>query len=205
MSALITSIIPAQRFETIRDKIAEILALELLNQQTLIVADEGEFVAPTVWTDRYVTFDKTELPALVVSLGTGEYSNQNPISAEGVYSYFIDVYANAESEEDVDGYKLSNAKMARIMGMVRYILSSPFYQVLGLARGYILNRTIQSLGVFTAKDVQDALSDAVGRMVLTVRAVETQDGQPTITLEGMDTIFMIEETDRGNRLISNYE
>lgn len=204
MSAVITSIIPVQRFETIRDKIALVLAEELANQQVLVEGDGGEFTAPTVWTDRYVPFDKTELPALVVSFGLGEYSNQTQISAEGVYSYFIDVYANAENEEDTDGYKLSNAKMARIMGMVRYILTSPAYKTLGLPAGYILNRQPQNIGVYTAKDVQDALSDSVGRMVFNVRAVENQDGDPVINLEGMDTTFMIAETDKGNKLVTNY-
>lgn len=205
MSALITSIIPVQNYELIRDRIGLILATELANQQILIEADSGEFVAPTVWIDRYVPFDKTEMPAVNVAFGNGEYSNQNQISAEGVYTYFIDCYTNADTEDDTDGYTLSMAKLDRIMGMIRYILSSPFYATLNFPRGFILNRTIQSMGVFTKQDVQDALSDSVGRILFTVRAVETQNGQTGVALEETGTTFKLGSTNKGFKVVTNLE
>jgi hypothetical protein len=204
VSALITSIIPVQNFELIRDAIGVILATELANQQTLIEDDGGEFTAPEVWVDRYVTLDKTELPAVVVTYGNGEYANQTQIVTEGTYTYFIDTYCNAETEDDTDGYRLSMAKVDRIMGMIRYILSSPFYKTLGFQAGFILNRTIQSMGVFSKQDVQDALSDGVGRLVFTVRVTELQSGQPIADFDGIDTIFYLSDTGEGYKLITDF-
>ena len=74
MASIIDGIIPAQQYETIRDKIGLILYEELVNQFTL-TTDEDLNVK--VFVERFVAFDKTDFPCLNVVFSGGNYDNKN--------------------------------------------------------------------------------------------------------------------------------
>ena len=71
---MINTLIGQQKFELIRDRIAEILSTEIANQATIEGHDlwtENIFV----WLERTAPFDKSELPCINVSMSSGEFDN----------------------------------------------------------------------------------------------------------------------------------
>jgi hypothetical protein len=146
----------------------------LADQKTRIIADGGDasFIPATVNIERYTAFDLTELPAINVKYGNTDYGNQDVRVMDGNNYYFIDFHARADETDETPGMQLSNIALLRLMGMVRFILSSGDYPTLGFPGGVVLNRSVQSIGVFTRENIPDALSETMGRMVYAVRAPE---------------------------------
>ena len=88
MAALITYAIPTQRFETIRDAIGGIIAVELAGQKSItgeIIFNAGVFV------ERFIPFDNTELPSVNIYFESVNFSNNDHTSQTGDINYIIDV------------------------------------------------------------------------------------------------------------------
>lgn len=186
---LITYQIPEQNFELIRDAIGSLLALELASQD--ITNDV------TVWRDRFITFDASELPAINVSYDNTPYDNQNPKTRRGINKYFIDVKVNAKHTKDEKGDVTASLKCERIAGVVAYILSSTEYYMLGFQPGTVQSRWVESLQMGRIAD-EDVLHTIVCRVTLNVIANEmVTDGSAGELLEEITTRVTLNETDEG--------
>lgn len=178
MPALIGTAIPRQNFEVIRDKLAAILALELPHQHAL---DSSIPNISKVYIERYVDINsETELNAINVSISRGDFTNQTLFKADGTYTYNVDVYTSAPTTDatgPADQYAM--VLMQRLVGVIRSIFTNPQYKSLGLTPGILIGLPVVARFFVADKStVTDALSDVIGRLQLTIRAIEViNDGE----------------------------
>jgi hypothetical protein len=192
--SVITTIIAPQSFEIVRDRIGEILADELHSQWILASLTTVE---PTVWTERFVPFDKEELPVVNVSLEKGDYSNQDVLKSDGTYRFNIDCYTRAASTDTEAGDVLAVYKLHRLSGLCRAILEHTKYKTLGFVPPFIMNRHIESISLASPADAADATSVVMDRMVLVVRVPEYNGVFVPNLIAGYETSVKLDLTDRG--------
>lgn len=193
--ALINGIIEQQNFELVRDKIGEILKIELQNQfslnPTLKVLDSKVFV------ERFIKFDKSELPAINVFFNSGNYSNQTALKQDGTYQYNIDMFTSAKSTDLKRGDSLSLVNLQRLAGVVRSILQSSFYIRLGFAAPSISHRSVKSIQISEPQQNMDGSNMMYGRLILEVIFEETAINFVPINLACNDTTIKLFETEKG--------
>lgn len=194
--------IPRRAFERVRDRIADILIEEMEYQVTSgynVDIDAG------VYVERFTPFKETELPAINVCLGNGNFANKKPPAADGSYSFFIDAYANSESEEEQGGDSLAAILVQKILGVCHYILSDPIYRTLGYPAPSISSVTCSSIQMIDAKMLQrqDAMNSTMGRLQVDVVVSETNALLEGRLLEGYDTQIKIGTGDTGYAYTGN--
>lgn len=191
--SVIENVIPQQAFERIRDRIGSIL-LDEINHQVLISYDNE--IEAGVYIERFVPFDKTEMPAINVTLARGSYDNKNSISADGTYNYSIDVYTSAKSSDAKKGDSLSAVRLHRLLGICRAILENPQYKTLGFAAPFIARVSVVDINI--AEPIkQDAISVIMGRLTLAVRVPENVELITPRLIEGYDTTVKLGLTNKG--------
>jgi len=196
MAAKINTIIPAQSFEIIRDKIALILKEELLNQATLAANPKLNAI---VYVERYSppnSSEVTDVPIVNVLLGQGDYSNQDVTQSTGTYLYFIDVYTKAKANDDKGGDERAIISLQKILGICRGILEATQYLTLGFTAPFVMGRKINSIQIAGPSD-PGADSLVRGRLILQVMAPEYQELSTANILDGTDTTVRIEESPQG--------
>lgn len=193
MAKIDEKILP-QQFEVIRDRIAVILLDELKNQGDLGIEELDGF--DKVWVDRSAPFTESELPAVNISLATGNFDNEDSRSSDGTYTYYIDVYSSAKESEDLPADELASAKVDRILGVIRAVLKHPSYIRLDFAAPSISRTTVSSFQRVSA-DAADAASVKIGRLQFTVRVPETVRLSPGILLGSSYTRIKLSTTDKG--------
>lgn len=170
--SVITTPIPPQAFELIRDQLGVILYSEIRNQ----ALGFGNYLmlATTVWRERIAAFAHNELPAVNISFVGGPYDSQDSRQVQGTYSYNIDCYASAKAQQDSEADLLALTKLHRLLGVCRAILMDPRYKTLGFQPPFIGNRTITNL-LIDDPNRMDATMSVRGRLVLTVKVQEITD------------------------------
>lgn len=200
--AEIVGIIPTQNYELIRNRIVEILGEELFNQYKLSYDEDLNL---DVWMERTIPFDQEELdPAVInVSLIEGTYSNEDPLFAQGDYTYAIDVLARAANTDENNGDTQSAVIVQKILGKVRAILNASQYKTLGFAptAGVVRNRRCSQIQVWDpSKSIHPDTATThpqAGRIVYSVNANENVEAVYPNTLMGTDTCVRINCTDKG--------
>lgn len=120
----IDGIIPQQNYELIRDRIAEILSVELISQGT----KAGVVYSNGVDIERFIPYNAdTEYPIINVVFEGGFYDNKDQKTSEGNYKYFIIGYEKAKSDATNKGDKKAAIKLGRLLGVCRAILENPIY------------------------------------------------------------------------------
>ena len=199
MPALITQVIPQQNFELVLDGIGVILELELPNQQVL----DNTFDSPTIWKERAIPLDKTEIPAVNITLSSGDYSGKDATLVAGKYHYNIDCYTQSAGTDDDPGDKLAALKLHRIIGKIRAILENPAYNTLGFARPSINRvyvagfRIMEKKAMTDAHYPSDALSNVMARISFVVDVPEYVQLGTGKLLTGSDTTVKLYETEKG--------
>ena len=186
MAALITDPILPQRFEIVRDRIAEILAVELQNQ--IAMQYLTEFDDLKVYLERHVNIDHSELPIVNVTLATSDFDNMKPLDLNGNYFYNVDCYCKAEADEDSDiGDDTAAFRLHRLLGLCRAIIMSPHYKMLGFEPGTTISRIeITSMPVIQMQS-DDANNILRGTLQVKVVAPEVVSPQPTRLSTGHTT------------------
>lgn len=195
MSAKIPHIIPAQQYEVVREQIGAILYTELDNQEQLTY-DQDLFVK--VWVERSVPFDKEEVPCVNVCLMNGEYDNKDSRQVDGTYEFAVDCYAKAKALANgtVTGDILAQMKLQKLMGICRAILENPIYKTLGFIAPSLSRVMVRSMTIRN-EETNDTEHIMMGRLILSVRVVETVRLQDYNLLEGFDTAVKMSLTDKG--------
>jgi hypothetical protein len=191
--AKINEAIQTQNFELIRDRIAQILTVELANQATL--TGNALFNAK-VWLERFIAFDKTELPAINVYLNNTSYDNQTAITSKGSNTYYIDVHVSAKHSTTNDGDKTASINLQKLLGVVRYILEHSVYLTLDFSRGFIYHTAVSEIKVGQPND-KDGYNTVTGRITFDVNCEEKTKPSDPIEAFGYYTDVRIGETDKG--------
>ena len=192
--AQIKEIIPAQYFEVIRNRIAEILTDELDNQVVLTYDADLE---ATVYVDRFVPFDHTDTPAVNISFAEGKYDNQTVVDVDGTYVFFIDAFTRANTTNSDRGDKLAMFKLHKLLGVCRAIIQNPIYKTLGFEPPFIMSRQISNISIAAPQKEGDALSVVMGRLILTIVAPEDTQLLTAKLIAGFDTQVKLSLTDKG--------
>lgn len=200
--AFLTEIIPPRAFETIRNRIADILIDEFSHQATLDYAPD---VDPDFFVGRFIPFDKTELPAVNINFASGDYNSKSVISSEGNYTYNIDVYTAAVSTAEDEGDSKATVLLEKILGMILAILQNPVYDSLGYARPSITRLQIPSINIADPSKLQtqDAINFIWGRIQVNVVANETVELATNKLMTGYDTKVKIGTSEVGYSYIGN--
>ncbi len=202
--SIIDSIIPPQSFEVIRDRIGRIVAEELDNQ--FQISYNPDFKVKN-WIERFLQFDKTELPSVNVMFSEGSYGGQTTIQSDGTYKFYIDCYVNAKSNKDNGpGDIRAMGKLHRLLGMCRAIIDDPRNKTLqfGVRPGFIMNRHVESIQIENPRQKEhDADSSVMGRLTVVVKAPEITSYALPKNLASFFTTIKLADTDRGYLWIDN--
>lgn len=192
-------LIPPQNYQTILTRIGAILLEELTEQQVL----DNTFDLPTIWAERFIPLDKTEVPAINVSLATGDYDNKDQTQVDGTYTFYIDCYTQSPELDSEYADTAASLKLQRLIGKVRAILESPFYRTLSIATPSIIRTKVTgfSIGKKQESMMIDALSNIIGRITFVVKCPEYVQLASTITLAGNTTVVSLFESDNGYKFI----
>lgn len=195
MAAIITEKIPPRSFEVVRDRIAQILAMELINQNTL---SPGEGLnVNRVHVSRLIPFEDQEMPAINVMPTKGEYTDFTRTRQDGTYEFSIICYQKSATVGSGRGDELAGVKLDRLMGVCQYILSHWKYDTLGFAPPFIERTEVQSISYMDAMKANEASSAVVGVLSFTVRVPEDINKLTPQNIESFTTSVKLEETDKG--------
>jgi hypothetical protein len=207
--AKINTIIPEQAFELIRNQIGRILADEIANQ--VLIGGNYDLDA-TVYIERFIPFQETELPAVNISLQQGDLAGQTAIQSDGTYVFNVDAYTYSKSEGAVDddpdpsnttrGDSLAFIKLQRLLGVCRAILDDPRYKTLGFAPPFINNRHVSMIGIQSPPNKGDMANCVMGRIVVSVKAPEVTDLIQPQLIEGYKTTVKLEASEKGYLFLS---
>jgi len=220
---LIPNEIPQQNFEKIRDRIALIIYQEIENQWSNF--NDSDLQAPLpnaqisttpeslkVYVDRSIAIDESECPVVNVVFNGAPYENNNPLRAEGLNTFFIEVYTKAMANEPVNGIptekdadRLANIKLQKIMGKIAFILRHSYYKTLGFAPGFIGNTKVASIQIADPRDPNFNANGCVyGRVTFEVRATEEVTPVETRDMNGFYTTVVLYNSDKGYVYIDQY-
>lgn len=197
---MINTLIGQQKFELIRDRIAEILSTEIANQATIEGHDlwtENIFV----WLERTAPFDKSELPCINVSMSSGEFDNyKSNGDNDGNYQFDIDVFTKSVYSTTDNGDTRSTVLLHRILGVCKTILKNEQYKSLGFDTKFIGNTTIESIQIAdpnTTRRENETESIRLGRLVFKVRCNESNTAATPTTLTSYATTVRLYNTTQG--------
>lgn len=192
--ALINYILQPRNFELIRDRIGLILADEIANQFTLTSNSD---INATVYVERLIPFDKTEMPCINVLLDRGDFDNISVKQADGTYNFFIDVYAKSLSTQGSNGDKLSAIALQKIVGLVYSILEDTQYRTLAFAAPSVQHTQITNFQIAGPQNNQDAVSTTMARLIFSVKITESVKLLDADDIQGWETSVTLAETDKG--------
>lgn len=190
----ITNVVPKQGFEVVRDRIAEILAIEIDTQAQL--SYEAYLDLVSVYTEIANPVDKVDLPCVVVSYANTSFSNKSQGSEDGLDVYHIDVYTSAKTTATNPGDKIAALRCQKLLGLCRYILADPIYKTLGLTAPSI-SRVYNSEINIGQISQSDAINTCMGRLTVNVVCNESNKFITPSLIAGYTTSVQLDESDLG--------
>lgn len=191
--SVITGIIGEQSFEAVRDRVGAILADEL-DMQGYLTSDV--LFDSTVYLERFVRFNPSELPAVNVSIARGSLDNHDQESTDNTVLIFIECHTKAKSGPGVDGDTKSVKLMQKLIGTCRAILEDSRYKTLGFEPPFVMNRHCVEM-LFNVPVTEDSESTCMGRLVLSVRVPEGNGLSIPRLLNGYKTSVKINTSEQG--------
>ncbi len=195
MSKLTEAILP-QNFELVRDRIADILTIELAAQKVL-QPTERALKKFELFTERSTPFDKSEDTIISVMFTSDDFENQDIQSVYGSVMYSIDCYSAAKSNENKNGSSVSRIKVGRILGIIRSILSAPAYYKLDFTENIIVHRSVKTIQMSDDDNNKDSFSVSMGRLSMLVKMAEDTEALTPQELNLYRTSVKIGDTDKG--------
>ncbi len=191
--SVIDQAIGDQSFEIIRDRVGAILAEELDNQSILTY---NTLFDATVYLERFVRFNASELPAVNISLARGVLDNHDQLQTDDTVTIFIECHAKAKDSDGVNGDTRSAKLMQKLIGTCRAILEDSRYKTLGFNPPFVMNRHCTEM-VFNVPVTEDAESTCMGRLVLSVRIPEGNGVVTPSLIDGFETSLKISTSEQG--------
>ena len=187
---MLEGIIGKQNFEIARDKIGEILLLELTNQKNLQGFEEDV----NIYQSRTSPINNSEQLMINVSLESADYSEKNQRDTSGKTMYTIDIYTTGIGNQSYDGSRDSSNRCHKFLGMIRYILSHTTYRTLTMPLGSVGGTKVESFVVMESDLRQDSNFVVMARLLFSVRLDESQSLETGIPFEGNESKFKLEQT-----------
>ena len=184
----ITTQIPQQKFELIRDRVGAILLDEFAGQ--FAIHHNDQWAPSTVDIERFVPIDEQDFPVVNVSVVTGLYDNYDTSgNSRGTYQILIDVFTGSPENLDVDGDRRATINLQRIIGNIRYIFADPIYKTLLYSPredGIFINNTkVVSWMIGDPSGQNGGINFIWGRVVLEVEVNESETLKTPRTLEAI--------------------
>jgi hypothetical protein len=198
----INNLIGAKSFELVRDRIAEILADEITNQSEL---DDSTLQNAPVYTERFVPFTDTEIPAVNVMLARGDYNMYTAVTQDGTYMYNVDCYHKSKTTADGRGDMQATKKLQQLVGVVQTILSHHRYRTLGFAPPFIERVEVKDIKFADPTNSKDSNSVVMARISVLVRVPEGIDPDTVVLLGGFNTSVKIANSDSGYVFSGSFE
>jgi len=194
MSKILTEI-TAQRFELIRDRIAEIITDELNGQ--FIITSNSLFSAK-VWLERFIPFDKTELPAVNIYFNGSNFDSQTPISSKSNNNYNIECSVSAKDTDSDAGDILANKKCHKLIGAIRYILENPNYLELDFTNPrFVFSTIVNNINISQPTNNSDGTFSVSAQIIFNVVSEELNGELSAIEAEKYTTTMKLNETEKG--------
>jgi hypothetical protein len=190
--SIVPGIVEERFYEEIRDKIAQILVLEVPAQGTLR-GDADIAAIDKVYVERAVQFSADLLPAINVLFEGVKFDNETQDSKEFTADYSIHVYGNASATSTNRADETSSKLVQRLSGIIDGVLSYGGYNRLGFAfptaadKKGIANREVTEVQNFNPENTSDAHSIVRSIVKLQVRGNQPKNYQEGVQLGGVDT------------------
>lgn len=194
MAAKILNIIPAQNFEALVAAVGAIITSEFANQLTL--APTATIFSTKVWLERFIAFDKTELPAINVFFSNANYNDNDPHNSRGDVKLNIEVITNAKHTATAQADGLAVSKLNKLTGAIRYILEHPAYITLGLPK-FVSSSLIESIRNTQPTQQGDGLHTVSSIISFNVNLRESNGNLAGINLDWTSSNLTIGSTDKG--------
>jgi hypothetical protein len=195
MNSKINNIIPQQNFELIATKIAAIILAEFQNQLILQPANTI-FAIDKIWLERFIAFDKTELPAINVFFANANYTDNDVFNSLGDANFSIEIITNAKHTNNASADVLAAQKLQKLIGAIRYILEHPAYLNLDLQK-FVFHTKVESIRIQQPQQQGDGLHTISGLINFVVKLRENNGAQNGILLNLASTQFRINNSNKG--------
>lgn len=196
--ALINNPIPPRAYELIRDRIGNILAVELMNQEAITY---DELFDVPVFVQRSKPVNQDEPKIINVSFDTGRFSGQTVISANGDFTFYIDVIVTGQSTQTGRGDVLTNYNAQKLAGVCCGILEDPQYITLGFNRPFIGRSHVTDIAPGMIER-GEATELSVVRITLNVFCLQNEPAITGIPLSQNLTTVHLGETNLGFQYIT---
>lgn len=204
-------IVPPMMFELVRDRIAEILIAELVNQVNLAIADGAD---PTpyeisITTEKTDPWNSSQFPLVNVWYDTGNIDTAaSPAdnNQQGDHFYNLDCYVERPSEDSggdiIHGDELSAKEVQQVAGIIWQIIMADQNTRLqfesrsgGKPSALVAARIFEALSTFQPSFGETPVENVQAmRLRLKVRHVEIPPVTLGVTLH--DGLFVIKQSDR---------
>lgn len=178
----IINIIPTQSFELIRDRITEIL-IDEINNQLVLTARPLEI---TYTVEGSGAIHHNDCPLINVSLERGDFNSKHAASMEGAYVFNIDCYTEAKETNSAQAETLATLNTQKLLGVCRTVLENPVYKTLGFNSPFISKVLCNSI-VIADPIKQDASTVIMGRLTITINALEITEKMNASIISGYET------------------
>lgn len=169
--AKITTKIPKQPVELVRNRVAEILLDELDNQFQIQYDPDYDVFVDIESQNPYV--DKVDLPLVSVSVLKGTYGNKNQGQQDGKYQLAVEVFTSSPTTGTQKGDQRATFWLHKLMAACRYILEDPIYKWLGYNPNAFIIRTFVSDFIIYESKKDDAACTIGGRLIFNFEVVES--------------------------------
>lgn len=197
MAAEINYTIPTQVFETIRDRIGLIITTELAKQYQLT---SNTLFNAVVWVERFIAFDETEIPAVNIQFNRSRFTTKNHVAQTAELEYFIDVHLSATDSSSARGDVTATTKLHKLLGAIRYILSSAEYVTLGFTPGTVQRKEVTEIAIAPPTNPTDSAHLIMGRVSFTVQANEVVKQLEGYAVSEINSVAKLEYTEKGYKL-----
>jgi len=191
--SVISSNIPVQGFEIVRDAIGAILKIELENQKAL----KGITLPIDVFIGRSTPFHHSEVLMLNVHCENSNYSHFHENGVHGLTNYYIDISTSAKEDAQNDGGYNSTLLRDQFLGMCRYILQDHHYKTLGLSGEMVNGTYVNGFENFETSNSQDSSFVKVSRISFSVRIYEDQSLWEGVNISSTFTDVKLDDTNLG--------
>lgn len=184
--------------ETIRDRIAEILKLNLVEQKELADPENKKLFKVPVFVEAARPWEQlreaNDSALINVSFNndTIEASRSSSISTRAYRgTFYIDCIASAKGRSQERGDQRASFSVQRLAGIVTAIMASPLYTYLEM-RGVVHNRTIQSRDMLTPSEKTAVENIAACRVTIETLYNEYGAAQEKETIETISVTILSE-------------
>lgn len=197
--AKIDYIIQAQRFELVLDKICYILADEISNQGVL--TSDNLLTDVQIWKERFIAFDKSELPAINVYFENSDTLENTPITTKQTAKFKIEIIVNSKHSATERADTSASIKCHKLIGIIRYILKNPNYLRLDfdISENFIFNTNISGIQMSQPLE-KDGFHIISASLDFEVTFEEYNGEIQPVAGEIYDTVIKIAETEKGFKI-----